>query len=312
MSNEVKVLKGNTFNYEFKPAQLEIKDYDTLIETAEQVAKHYNSLVLKGASLKDINQDHRELNSFIKGLEENRKSVKRDYQKPLKEFEAKVKKIVKILDEPLQDIKHARDTILNAQEEVRHEALIDYIENKIKGTVVKIGDLELKQEWTNKGNWTEKLNPRKTLKEDIKRDIDLLKEEHKRYLADRKVLETFLDEKDMEHEGWVSQLDNKSSADIIQEIMRVDEQRKQRKKQEEQQEMQKQQQIQEHEKKTQQKQQVTNYDDAKRESSKQEEIYSEVIEIRSTKAKLKMLSDFMVQNEIAYMTYEVNTDDLPF
>ncbi len=224
--NELAEIKTGTFKPIFQPAEIEISNYDKLVQTAEMVAKHYDSLVLKDSELSEINEVHRELNSFIKGLDEDRLKVKREYNEPLKEFEGKIKHVTELLNKPLQDIKNARDEILTKQEEARTEALNDYLERQLKDSKVRIEDIEIPNSWTNKGNWTEKLNPRKKLTDEVKREIERLEEENKKKLADREVLEAFLDEKGMEHEGWTSQLEYRSSLDIIQKIQRIEEQKK--------------------------------------------------------------------------------------
>lgn len=230
--NELMTMQEGTFSYDFKPATIEIKDYDNLVKTAEMVADHYDSLVFKNSTLSEINESHRELNSFINGLNESRLSVKRQYNEPLKVFEEKIKVLTNTLNKPLQDIKDARDEILEAQEEARNEALIDYLERQLKDSNVRIEDLTIENSWTNKGNWTEKLNPRKTLADEIKQHIESVQEEFRKKIADRKILETFLDDKGMEHEGWTAQLDYRESLDIIQDIQRAEEERKQKEKQE--------------------------------------------------------------------------------
>lgn len=291
MSNELQVLKASTFNYQFKPATIEIENYGELMETAKSIAGHYDSLVFKNSTLSEINEAHRELNSFVQGLNESRLSVKREYNKPLDEFENKIKDIQSILNEPLQVIKDERDSILEKQREAREEALIEYLKRKLKDTLVKIDDLEIPDNWTNKGNWTEKFNPRVKLKDEIDFQIKQVEEEQKKKLADRKVLETFLDEKGMEHEGWIVQLDHgRQAVDIIQEIVQV---------------------------KQEKESSTTNLTPDKEEAdvlnqegikssptsaqTTKKELFSQRIEVTGTKEQFKLLDQFMTDNGILYM-----------
>lgn len=232
--NELMTMQESTFSYDYKPATIEIKNYDELVKTAEMVAGHYESLVFKNSTLSEINESHRELNGFINGLNESRLNVKRQYNEPLKEFEDKINSLSDTLNKPLQDIKTARDEILIAQEEARKEALIDYLERVLVDEVVQVEDVEIKDSWTNKGNWTDKLNPRKKLVNEIEHNINILSEEIKRRDADKKVLESFLDDKGMEHEGWVAQLEYRESLEIIQDIQQVENDKKQKEQQEKQ------------------------------------------------------------------------------
>lgn len=230
--NELMTMQEGTFSYDFKPATIEIKEYENLVKTAEMVADHYDSLVFKNSTLSEINESHRELNSFINGLNESRLNVKRQYNEPLKEFEEKIKVLTNTLNKPLQDIKDARDEILKVQEEARSEALIDYLERQLKDSNVRVEDLEIEDGWTNKGSWTEKLNPRKVLTDEIQKQIEYVKEEFRKKIADRQILETFLNDKGMEHEGWIAQLEYRDSLEIIQDIQRAEEKRKQKEQQE--------------------------------------------------------------------------------
>lgn len=307
--NELMTMKENAFNYEFKPAEIKINDYKGLVERADIVAKHYDSLVLTNSSLSEINETHRELNSFVKGLEEGRLNVKREYNKPLSEFESKIKSVVKTLEKPLQNIKDARDEILKKEEELRQESLIDYLERQLKDSNVRVEDLTIEDSWTNKGNWTEKLNPRKKLTEEIIKQIELMEEEHKRKLADREVLERFLDEKEMDHEGWTSQLEFRDSLSIIQEIQRAEDNKK---------------------KKEQAAKEATKREEVKKRENPAEdgisqvfqevkqlkpELVTETIKVTGTVEQLKNLSQYLDKNQINYIPVpeaDYAKDDLPF
>lgn len=328
MSKELKVMKGATFNYKYDPAILKIENYDKLVERAEMVADHYDNLVFKDAELSDITLAHKELNSFIRGLEESRKDVKREYQKPLREFEKKVKKVTEKLNKPLHKIKDARDEILDAQEKGREEALIDHLERKLKGTGIKIDDLEWDPKWTNKGNWTDKLNPRKPLREEIDREISTIQEENKKMIADRKILEKFLEDREMEPEGWMAQLEHREALDIISEISAVE---KRRKEKEEQEAEAKQREAENTPATVVEKDEHINRPAAEEKSVTPEKSTpeykaeadepqrTEIIAITTTRQKMVLLDQFMRENRISYEPYEPEEpekeyieDDLPF
>lgn len=311
--NELMTIEQGTFKYDFKPAVIEINDYDKLVETSEMIAKHYDSLVLKDSELSEINEVHRELNSFIRGLDEDRLKVKREYNEPLKEFEDKIKHVTGLLNKPLQDIKGARDEILTKQEEARTEALNDYLERQLKDSKVRIEDIEVPSNWINKGNWTEKLNPRKKLVDEVKREIERLEEENKKKLADREVLEAFLDEKGMEHEGWTSQLEYRSSLDIIQEIQRIEEHKK---------EMEEAERLHKLEVEEENKSAIPTPEEAEflefeREFEEvEEQTITEKIKVTGTIEQLNKLNQFMVENGITVEPIidedDLIVDDLPF
>lgn len=313
-------MKENTFQYDFKPAEIEIKDYKGLVERAKLVAKHYDSLVLTNSSLKEINDTHRELNSFVKGLDEGRLNVKRQYNKPLDEFETKIKGVIGVLNKPLQDIKDARDEILIKQEEARKEALMDYLERQLEDSKVRVEDIAINDKWTNKGNWTEKLNPRKPLKEEIKKEISFIEEEHRKKNADREVLEAFLDEKGMEHEGWVSQLDIRDSLSIIQEIQRIEKKKelKEKRRKEEEEEIKNRQAKEKQQENQAIKEKPSTGIERAFEEKKEPAVrlITERIKVTGTLEQLKELNDYLVEEGIKVepiINQENETkDDLPF
>lgn len=316
--NELMTMQESTFSYNFKPAEIEFNDYENLLSVAKEMAKYYENLVLKNATLTDINERHLELNNQIKALEEGRLNVKRKYNEPLNEFEKKVKTIVNTLKEPLQDIKDARDEILEAEEESRREALFDYLNRQLEDSNVRIEDLIIESSWTNKGNWTEKLNPRKKLTDEIEQHIELINEEYKRKIADREILETFLNEKGMEHEGWTSQLENRDALEIIQHIQKVEKEKKQRE-QEENEIAERKAQV-EVETVEQPVQEVTENDEGiaqlfKEAKKPEPEIVTETIKVTGTVEQLKELSEYLTANRISYkpvVEFKYSKDDLPF
>lgn len=219
MAKKTDLIQTSNFNVDFKPATIEIKNADVIKETIKEIANHYEKTVYAEDDLEGLLQSHKELNKLRKGLDESRKDVKREFNKPLKAFEKEIKGMIKEIDKPLNEIKSMRDEILDAQEEAREDALQEYLEKKIKDTGLVMDDIEQLDSWTNKGNWTEKLNPRKPLREEIERAISNELDEKKKLVAERKLLENFFMEREMDASGWVAQLEDKEATEIIQNFL---------------------------------------------------------------------------------------------
>lgn len=219
MSNEIDLIKTSNFNVDFTPATIEIKNADVIKNTVKEIAEHYDKTVYAEDDLDGLLQSHKELNKLRRGLDESRKDVKREFNKPLVEFENEIKGMIKQIDKPLNEIKDMRDEILNAQEQNRAEALLDHLERKLKDTGLKIDDIEQQDSWTNKGHWTDKLNPRKPLREEIDRAIELAIEKNKKLIAERALLENFFGERGIDPAGWIVQLEWREATDIIQDYL---------------------------------------------------------------------------------------------
>lgn len=323
-NNEVITVDEGTFSYNFKPAELTINNYDEIKKTITSVAKQYKNRVYQDDDLETLTEDHRMLNSLRNGLEEGRINVKKVIMEPYESFEKDVKGLVELIDEPLNDIKAGRDEILEAQKEVRHEALIDYIERQLKDSNVRIEDLEIQDSWKNKGNWTEKLNPRKKLTDEIKRHIEVVEEQHKNKIAQREVLEKFLEGKGMETEGWIEQLEYREATEIMDSIQKAEEKRKQEEQEKER--------IEQAEREAdEQAEHELTYDETNEQfNDETEEVTQETfkktfdekiterIEVTGTQEQLNDLNNYMVANGITVapitdvFDFEETLDDLPF
>ncbi len=323
-NNELITIEEGTFSYDFKPAELTINNYDEIKKTITSVTEQYKNRVYQDDDLETLKEDHKMLNSLRTGLEDGRKNVKKTIMEPYETFEAEVNELVSLIDEPLNDIKAGRDEILEAQKEVRYEALIDYVERQLKDSNVRMEDLEIRDSWTNKGNWTEKLNPRKKLTDEIKHHIEVIEEYHKNKIAQREVLEKFLESKGMEIEGWIDQLEYREATEIMDSIQKAEEKRKKEEAEKER--------IAQAEREVDERtEQELKYDKSNGEfDDRTEEIIEDVfketfddeiterIEVTGTQEQLNKLNDFMVANGIKVapiideFDFEETWDDLPF
>lgn len=228
MSNELDLIKTSNFNVKFTPATIEIKNADVIKNTIKEIAEHYDKTVYAEDDLDGLLQSHKELNKLRRGLDESRKDVKREFNKPLVEFENEIKGMFTLIDKPLNDIKELRDNILDAQEQARAEALLDFLDRKLSDTGLKIEDIEQQNSWINKGHWTEKLNPRKPLREEIDRAIELAIEKNKKLIAERALLENFFGERGLDPIGWIAQLQDREATEIIQNYLTLEAENKKR------------------------------------------------------------------------------------
>lgn len=108
-----------------------------LKKQALEVAKKYQGLLVTvdENSRKQARKATRELNKPLKELEEYRKDKKREYLKPLKQFEADVKEIEAPLSEQRQAIKKQLDEL----EEIDRAKRLENIKELAKGMAINYG-----------------------------------------------------------------------------------------------------------------------------------------------------------------------------
>ena len=79
-------------------------NYDELHNWVTEQTEKYNNLVYTDDTIKEAKEDRAKLNRFRDNLDNARKDVKRRYLEPYNAFEAETKKLLAIIDEPLQAI----------------------------------------------------------------------------------------------------------------------------------------------------------------------------------------------------------------
>jgi len=104
----------------FNPSENDIAqkiefNFDEMKFEIEQSIEKYKNLVITEDTIKEGKADRAKLNKFKEAIEEKRKEIKRKWLEPYNDFEAKVKELVALIDEPLLQI----DTVLKDFEEQR-------------------------------------------------------------------------------------------------------------------------------------------------------------------------------------------------
>lgn len=103
-------------------------NFDALEVSIAKQVEPYRGLVFTVDTAKEGKKTSTELNKMINELEEKRKAVKRKWNEPLSRFEARVKKVVSLIQEPKAEI----DAQLTAFEEQRKEDKKAGIEKEIE------------------------------------------------------------------------------------------------------------------------------------------------------------------------------------
>ena len=134
--NDYQLPEKISFNYE------EIKS-----EVAEKV-KHYANLVYTEDQIKDAKSDRATLNKFVKALEDKRKEIKKQCLEPYEKFEAQMKEIIAIVNEPIAMI----DNQVKEYEELKKsEKLANiqaYFDEKNTYDFLKLDDI-MNHKWLN-------------------------------------------------------------------------------------------------------------------------------------------------------------------
>lgn len=209
------LVEKKSFNMDFKPAVLEINNYDAMKDLVEDYAFRYQGLVFTKDDKYGATKARSELLALRNAIDDERKNVKRIYNAPFEEFEEKVKALTSMIDDPLEDIRSGLREIDEAERTERQEALNAYLSNKLADEGISIDDLEKSGRWLNKGMWTDDLEPRKELVQGVNKAIREAVNEKEHHEMQVKVLTEFCKAQDVDPAGWVSQLEHRDAMEVI-------------------------------------------------------------------------------------------------
>lgn len=114
-------------------------DFDSIESQLSEKMDEYNGLVFTEDKKKDAKADLAELRKYRKAVNDRKSEVKKAYMEPYNQFEAKVKKLIELIDEPInyidgqvkefeeKRIREKKAEIKKIYEEIVTEDLQDYI-----------------------------------------------------------------------------------------------------------------------------------------------------------------------------------------
>lgn len=130
-------------------------DFDTLAERVRKVISDYEGAVYDltdEEDMKGARRDRAYLNGLKKEIEERRKAVKREYTKPLKEFEDGCKAVTALIDDAVAGIKAQIDAAEDARRQAAYAALRQHYEDAAPLLVPVVPYERIHEDqWLNKG-----------------------------------------------------------------------------------------------------------------------------------------------------------------
>ncbi len=106
---------------------------DSLKAELSEVAERYTGIVVSEETIPQAKTDLADLRKIVKEIEDRRKSVKKVWEKPYKNFEAEVKAALEIINEPIELIDKQVKDFANQQKEDKKNHIKDLYEEQIQG-----------------------------------------------------------------------------------------------------------------------------------------------------------------------------------
>ncbi|WP_285122416.1 DUF1351 domain-containing protein [Lactococcus petauri] len=163
------VLEIQEIQVDFEPAIINIAEREEFETTIKNYVKKFNGYVVTPETLKDDKKLLAAFRKVLKDIDDKRKEVKKDFNKPLVEFEAWVKEASGSLSDLITDVDNQVKQYEAKQKEKRKEEI--YIELKERSAEYDI-DYRLFEsfmdDWNKAANFNDQFKPKKVLKDSIK------------------------------------------------------------------------------------------------------------------------------------------------
>lgn len=228
MSNEVQVLEK--FEVDYQPSTIEIKNESALAEMVESTAKYYESLVFTDDNIPEAKKARADLNKIATLLDDQRKTVKRGYNEPLKSFEDKIKAYSNRIKSVGDGIKESIDEYEAEQVRIRMgkiNQLVDEMLDSHQLVPTDLAQLEIPKSWYTQSAFTKKGEPTKKTVEEVHGKLGYIALEKKRIAEAKSAVRDFAELSGLDPYAWENLIDQGlSSGEVIDRIKQAVEQKK--------------------------------------------------------------------------------------
>ena len=228
MSNEVQVLEK--FEVDYQPSTIEIKNESALAEMVESTATYYESLVFTDDNIPEAKKARADLNKIATLLDDQRKTVKRGYNEPLKSFEDKIKAYSNRIKSVGDGIKESIDEYEAEQVRIRMgkiNQLVDEMLDSHQLVPTDLAQLEIPKSWYTQSAFTKKGEPTKKTVEEVHGKLGYIALEKKRIAEAKSAVRDFAELSGLDPYAWENLIDQGlSSGEVIDRIKQAVEQKK--------------------------------------------------------------------------------------
>ncbi|WP_429961105.1 DUF1351 domain-containing protein [Enterococcus sp. DIV1096b] len=196
------------FNVDFTPSQITINNEAKLKELVDATIARYGTLVFTDDNIPEAKQAKADLNKVARLLDDQRKAVKKEYSKPLKEFETKINGYTNQIKLVSEGINESISTFEELEKAKRLDKLVSTIEEISPNYGIDSSELTINPSWLNKGNFTTKGELNKKTLEEVTFQMKQIADANKRIENDKAIIGNYAKAVGLEPESWVAQIEN--------------------------------------------------------------------------------------------------------
>lgn len=196
------------FKVDFKPSEITINNETKLKELVDVTISRYGSLVFTDDNIPEAKQAKADLNKIAKLLDDQRKAVKKEYSKPLKEFETKINGYTNQIKLVSEGINESISAFEESEKAKRLDKLVSTIEEISPNYGIDSSELTINPSWINKGNFTTKGELNKKTLEEVIFQMKQIADANKRIESEKAIIGNYAKAVGLEPESWVAQIEN--------------------------------------------------------------------------------------------------------
>lgn len=217
MTNELITIDGVEVN--FTPSKIKVKDKQLMERAVKEYASKYQGLIATEDNLADVKKVKAELNKINNSLTTRFREIKKEYTQPLNEFDAWIKSLKKEIDNVVTPIDEAVKDLDERQKQQRVTKVQELIEEMSESHGVTIDEVEIRNEWTNKGSFTTKGEVNQKTTKEISGVMNLIKKEKDRLQGDIDIITNYAKTFGLDPESWLALINfGKTAPDVMKQI----------------------------------------------------------------------------------------------
>ncbi|MDT2640425.1 DUF1351 domain-containing protein [Enterococcus dongliensis] len=216
MTNEVSV-KNLDFSVDFKKSEITVAHREQFETAIKAYAKKYEDWAVSAETLQDAKDIRAEMNKANKLMDEKRKEIKKQINKPLTEFEDWIKAQKEEIQRVIDPIDKGIKELEAMEQEERSKKLMAEIAEISPNYGVEVDEITINPSWANKGNFTTKGKLNKKALNEICGEMKAVKAEKDQLEANKTLIANYAEAVGLEPESWIVQIESGSTP---QELMK--------------------------------------------------------------------------------------------
>ena len=218
MTNEV-IEKGLDFSVEFEESKITVAHKKQFESGVKAYAKKYEGWTVSADTIQDAKDVRAEMNKVNKLMDEKRKEIKEQFNKPLTKFEdwvkdqkTEIQKVIDPIDEGIKELEVM-------EQEERRKKMMDEIAGIAPNYGVEVDEITIKPSWSNKGYFTTKGKLNKKALDEICGEMKAVKADKDQLEANKVLISNYAKAVGLEPDSWIVLVEDGSTPqDLMKQI----------------------------------------------------------------------------------------------